>query len=101
MARVEDFGALLDTHVCGSECIKWTHTQPVLVGPADVASFDAELALLVSVRDALAARTLVMREGLPTPRFGSRDDEPAQWGVRFESYARMRSPKRGLYGRRR
>lgn len=91
---MEDLATLFGEHVCASgECTKKTHTQPVLVGPADVATPAAEIALLGRVRDALQGKGLRMLEGEPTPRFSAADDEPVPWGVHFdETAAKLKNP---------
>ena len=95
---MEDFGALLDAHVCTEFCSRSTHSQAVLVEPEDVATFAAELAILIEVRDRLAERGFVMREGEPTPRFEpSVPSEPKPWAVRYDNGVRLR---RGLFSRR-
>jgi hypothetical protein len=84
---VDDFAALLDAHDCtGGDCSRWSHTQVVLVAPADVATVADELRLLAGVRNCLTARGLTMLETVPTPRFHpAGDDEPKPWPVRYVS----------------
>jgi hypothetical protein len=97
---VEDFAALVDAHVCAESCSGFTHTQAVLVAPADVASVAAELRILGEVRDRLADRGMIMLEGDPTPRFEAVPDaEPKSWDVRYESRVRAPSTRRGWFRR--
>ena len=93
---MEDLAAQLDAHVCAGGCSAWTHTEDVLVAPADVADPRAELAMLATVRDTLAERGLVMLETDPTPRFESGTSAPKPWALRYES--RDRPARRGLFG---
>jgi hypothetical protein len=100
---VEDFAALIDGHNCtGNDCSRWSHTQVVLVDAADVATVAAELHLLTTVRDTLAARGQTMLETVPTPRFDpAGDSEPQPWPVKYVGAlpgARGRpAPRRGLF----
>ena len=102
---MQDLAGLLDAHVCDGRCSRTTHSQRVLISPADVASVAAELRTLCEVRDLLSGRGLVMLEGEPTPRFGPGElDERKPWWVRYQPLtpaARPGSLRRGwLFGRR-
>jgi hypothetical protein len=100
LGDVEDIAARLDAHVCTGSCAGFTHTEAVLVSPADVATVAAELGILADVRDRLVERGMVMLEGDPTPRFESDAAEPKSWSIRYESRVRAPSRRRGWFNRR-
>ncbi len=82
---VEELAALLDEHTCApnGECTRRSHTQLVLVGPAEVQSTSEQIRLLLGIRDLLTARGLSMLETEPLPRFEAGENEPKPWKVRY------------------
>ncbi len=92
---MEDVTQLLEAHSC-AQCVNWTHTQVILIAPADVADPRAEHATLSTVRDQLQALGCTMLEGEPTPRFDSDQDEPRPWTVRYENRSpASKAPSKG------
>ena len=80
---MEDLDALLESHTCTGYCKRFSHSQTVLIWPADVATPKNELAVLVTMRDCLARHGFGTLEMDPTPRFDDADSEPKPWAVRY------------------
>jgi hypothetical protein len=81
---VEDLAALLEAHTCSGQCSRRTHSQPVLLAPADVATFLDELRMLTRVRHCLTEHGYRMLETVPTPQFEPGATESKSWAVRYD-----------------